>query len=121
MTAIDEALAKRQAALTEYAAKQFLYREGMEAVLRDPAIDAVIPILMLTKEVGVPSLDFLLNLRATDPRKPIVVSFSGDKDCMEECKAYLEPRGIPTFFKLEAPFVALSILVRCAQAMAKPW
>jgi len=75
---------------------------------------------MLTKEVGVPSFDFLLNLRATYPRKPILVSFSGDKDCMEECKAYLEPRGIPTFFELEAPFVALSILVRCAQAMARP-
>ena len=99
---------------------EFGYREGMEAVLRDPAIDAVIPILMLTKEVGVPSFDFLLNLRATYPRKPILVSFSGDKDCMEECKAYLEPRGIPTFFELEAPFVALSILVRCAQAMARP-
>jgi acetyltransferase len=99
---------------------EFGYREGMEAVLRDPAIDAVISILMLTKEVGVPSFDFLLNLRATYPRKPILVSFSGDKDCMEECKAYLEPRGIPTFFELEAPFVALSILVRCAQAMARP-
>ena len=99
---------------------EFGYREGMEAVLRDPAIDAVIPILMLTKEIGVPSFDFLLNLRATYPRKPILVSFSGDKDCMEECKAYLEPRGIPTFFELEAPFVALSILVRCARVMARP-
>jgi len=99
---------------------EFGYREGMEAVLRDPAIDAVIPILMLTKEVGVPSYDFLLNLRATYPRKPILVSFSGDKDCMEECKAYIEPRGIPTFFDLEAPFVALSILVRCARVMARP-
>jgi len=99
---------------------EFGYREGMEAVLRDPAIDAVIPILMLTKEIGVPSFDFLLNLRATYPRKPILVSFSGDKDCMEECKAYIEPRGIPTFFDLEAPFVALSILVRCARVMARP-
>ena len=99
---------------------EFGYREGMEAVLRDPAVDAVAPILMLTKEVGVPSFDFLLALRETYPRKPILVGFSGDKDCMEACKAYLEPRGMPTFFEMESPFVALSILVRCAQAMARP-
>jgi len=99
---------------------EFGYREGMDAVLRDTTVDAVAPILMLTKEVGVPSFDFLLALRETYPRKPILVGFSGDKDCMEACKAYLEPRGMPTFFEMESPFVALSILVRCAQAMARP-
>ncbi len=99
---------------------EFGYREGMEAVLRDPNIDAVVPVLMLTKEIGVPPFDFLLDLRARYPRKPILVTFSGDKDCMEQCKAYLEPRGIPTFFEIEYPFVALSILVRCARAMARP-
>ena len=98
---------------------EFGYREGMEAVLRDPNIDAVIPVLMLTKEIGMPSFDFLLDLRARYPHKPILVAFSGDKDCMEQCKAYLEPRGMPTFFEIEYPFVALSILVRCARAMTR--
>ncbi len=100
---------------------EFGYREGMEAVLRDPNIDAVVPVLMLTKEIGVPPFDFLLDLRARYPRKPILVTFSGDKDCMEQCKAYLEPRGIPTFFEIEYPFVALSILARCGRAMARPY
>lgn len=99
---------------------EFGYREGMEAVLRDPNIDAVVPVLMLTKEIGVPSFDFLLDLRARYPQKPILVAFSGDKDCMEQCKAYLEPRGMPTFFEIEYPFVALSILVRCVRAMVRP-
>ena len=97
---------------------EFAYREGMDAVLRDPHVDAVVPVLMLTHEIGMPSFEFLLDLRAKYPTKPILVSFSGDKACMEACKAYLEPRGIPTFFDLEAPFVALSILVRCAQNLA---
>jgi len=99
---------------------EFGYREGMDAVLRDPNIDAVIPVLMLTKEIGMPSFDFLLDFRARYPHKPILVAFSGDKDCMEQCKAYLEPRGMPTFFEIEYPFIALSILVRCVQAMARP-
>jgi acetate---CoA ligase (ADP-forming) len=99
---------------------EYGYREGMEAVLRDPNIDAVIPVLMLTTEIGMPSFDFLLDLRDRYPHKPILVGFSGDKDCMEQCKAYLEPRGMPTFFEIEYPFVALSILVRCARAMARP-
>jgi len=99
---------------------EFGYREGMEAVLRDPNVDAVIPVLMLTKEIGVPSFDFLLALRAKYPRKPILTTFSGDKDCMEQCKASLEPRGMPTFFEIEYPFIALSILIRCARAMTRP-
>lgn len=98
---------------------EYGYREGMEAVLRDPSIDAVIPVLMLTKEIGVPAFDFLLDLRGRYPQKPILVAFSGDKDCMDHCKAYLEPRGMPTFFEIEYPFIALSILVRCARAMAR--
>jgi acetate---CoA ligase (ADP-forming) len=98
---------------------EYGYREGMEAVLRDPNIDAVIPVLMLTKEIGVPSFDFLLDLCGRYPQKPILVAFSGDKDCMEQCKAYLEPRGMPTFFEIEYPFIALSILIRCARAMAR--
>ena len=98
---------------------EYGYREGMEAVLRDSNIDAVVPVLMLTKEIGMPSFDFLLDLRARYPQKPILVAFSGDKGCMEQCKAYLEPRGMPTFFEIEYPFIALSILVRCARAMAR--
>jgi acyl-CoA synthetase (NDP forming) len=99
---------------------EFGYREGMEAVLRDPNVDAVIPVLMLTKEIGVPPFDFLLDLGAAYPRKPILLTFSGDKDCMEHCKAHLEPRGMPTFFEIEYPFIALSILVRCVRAMTRP-
>jgi acetate---CoA ligase (ADP-forming) len=98
---------------------EFGYREGLEAVLRDPNIDAVIPVLMLTREIGMPEFDFLLDLRAKYPQKPILVTFSGDKGCMEQCKAYLEPRGMPTFFEIEYPFIALSILTRCARAMAR--
>jgi acetyltransferase len=99
---------------------EFGYREGLEAVLRDPNIDAAIPVLMLTKDIAVPSFDFLLDLRAKYPGKPILVTFSGDRDCMEQCKAHLEPRGMLTFFEIEYPFIALSILARCARAMERP-
>ncbi len=37
---------------------EFGYREGMEAVLKDPNIDAVVPVLMLTEDTGVPLLRF---------------------------------------------------------------
>jgi hypothetical protein len=50
-----------------------------------------------------------------------MVTFSAEKECIEECKAYLEPRGIPTFLDIEQPFEVLSILVRCRQAMNRPW
>jgi acyl-CoA synthetase (NDP forming) len=92
---------------------EFGYKEGMEAVLKDPNIDAIVPILMLTKETGIPSYDFIIELAQKYPEKPILVSFSGDKQYIDECKEYLEPRGVATFPEIEQPFELLSILVRC--------
>jgi acyl-CoA synthetase (NDP forming) len=99
---------------------EFAYREGMEAVLQDPNIDAVVPILMLTKETGVPPFDFVVTLAKKFPDKPILVSFSAEKQCMDECKGFLEPLGVPTFQEIEQPFEALSILYRCRRAMNRP-
>jgi len=99
---------------------EFGYREGMEAVLNDPNIDAVVPILMLTEETGIPSYDFIIELARKHPQKPIYVTFSGEKQYMEECKAYLEPQGVPTFPEIEQPFEMLSILARCRKVMNRP-
>ena len=96
------------------------YREGTEAVLKDPNIDAVVPILMITDDTGVPSLDFIVELAGKYPEKPIYVTFSGEKKHMEAAKAFLEPRGVPTFPLIEEPFEVLSILARCRQAMERP-
>lgn len=99
---------------------EYGYGEGMEAVLKDPNIDAVVPVLMLTKETGIPSYNFILELAKKYPEKPILVTFSAEKQYMEECKEFLEPRGIPTFPEIEQPFEVLSILYRCTKAMDRP-
>ena len=99
---------------------EYGYGEGMEAVLKDPNIDAVVPVLMLTKETGIPSYNFILELAKKYPEKPILVTFSAEKQYMEECKEFLEPRGIPTFPEIEQPFEVLSILYRCTKAMGRP-
>ena len=99
---------------------EFAYREGTEAALKDSNIDAVIPILLLTDDTGVPPLDFIVDLAAKYPQKPIYVTFTGEKKHMEAAKAFLEPRGVPTFQLIEEPFEILSILARCRQAMERP-
>jgi acyl-CoA synthetase (NDP forming) len=99
---------------------EYAYREGMEAVLRDTNIDAVVPVLMLTDDTGVPPLDFIVELAKKYPEKPIYVTFSGEKKHMEAAKAFLEPRGVPTFPLIEEPFEVLSILARSRQAMQRP-
>jgi acyl-CoA synthetase (NDP forming) len=95
------------------------YREGTEAVLKDPNIDAVVPILLITDDTGVPSLDFIVELARKYPEKPIYVTFSGEKKHMEAAKAFLEPKGVPTFPLIEEPFEVLSILARCRKAMER--
>jgi len=97
------------------------YGVGVEAVLDDPNVDAAIAVFMLTKEMGIPdSYDFVVDLVRRHPDKPLLVSFTGDKKCMDECRESLEPRGVPTFMQIEEPFQALSILSLCADVARRP-
>jgi len=84
------------------------YREGMEAVLMDPNVDAVVSVLLMTDETGAPPLDFIVDLARRFPDKPIYVSCSGQKKHIEAAKAFLEPKGIPTFWFAEEALEALS-------------
>ena len=96
---------------------EYAYREGTEAVLKDDNIDAVVMILMLTEETGVPPMDFIVELAKRYPTKPLYVTFTGQKQYMDAGKAFLEPRGVPTFPLIEEPFEVLSILARCRQTL----
>ena len=96
---------------------EYAYREAMEAVFKDPNVDAVVSIMILTKELGMPSLDFIPELAAKYPKKPLYISFSGDHACNEEAKAFLEPRGVPTFPLIEDAFKAMDVLVRARKAL----
>jgi acyl-CoA synthetase (NDP forming) len=98
----------------------FAYGEAADAVMKDPNIDAVVMILMLTDETGVPPLDFIVDVARRYPDKPLYVTFSAQKKHMEAAKAFLEPRGVPTFPLIEEPFEVLSILARCRRAMERP-
>lgn len=99
---------------------EFSYRESIEALMKDPNIDAIVPILMLADEVGVPPLDFLVELAKSYPEKLLYVTFSAEKKHMEAAKAFLEPRGVPTFPLIEQPFEVISILNQCRKAMECP-
>jgi acyl-CoA synthetase (NDP forming) len=99
---------------------EFAYRQATEAVLKDENIDAVVIILMLTDDTGVPPLDFVVELARSHPRKPLYVAFTGQKKHMQAAKAYLEPKGVPTFPMIEDPFEVLGILARCHRAMQRP-
>ena len=99
---------------------EFSYREAIEALMKDKNIDAVVPILMLAENVGIPPLDFLVRLAKKYPEKPLYVTFSAERKHMEAAKAFLEPKGVPTFPMIEEPFEVLSILNRCRQAMQRP-
>lgn len=94
------------------------YREGMEAALRDPNIDAVVPVLLVMPD-NKPPLQFIVDLAEKYPEKVIFVTFSGAKEVMEECKEFLEPRGVATFPYVEQPFEVLSILYRCRKALER--
>jgi len=93
------------------------YREGAETVLKDRNIDAVVLVLMITEETGIPDLQFVVDLARRYPTKPLYVTFTGEKKHMDAAKAFLEPQGVPTFPMMEEPFEVLSILAQCRRYM----
>ncbi|MFW6056222.1 MAG: CoA-binding protein [Chloroflexota bacterium] len=93
------------------------HRLALEAVLDDPNIDAVVVVLVVVDDLGRPDLDFLVDTARKYPEKPLYVTFSGIKERMDEAKAYLEPRGVPTYPFIEQPFEVLSILARTRKLM----
>ena len=95
------------------------YREGMETVLMDPNVDAVVSVLLMTDETGVPSLDFIVDLARRFSDKPIYLSCSGQKKHMEAAKAFLEPKGVPMFWFAEEALEALNFAVQCREAMER--
>ncbi len=95
------------------------HRDSIEAVMDDPNIDACVVVLVVVDEFGRTNLDFLVEMARKYPDKPLYVTFSGIKERMEEAKAYLEPRGVPTYLFIEQPFEVLSILNRARESMAR--
>ncbi len=99
---------------------EYAYGEAIKVLLRDPNIDAIVAIIMLAEEFGVPNLKFIVDLARKYPQKPLYMNFSGSKKLMDEAKAFLEPQGVPTFLLVEEPFEVLSILNRCRKIMQRP-
>ena len=98
---------------------EYAYREGAEAIIKDPNIDSVVLVLMLTDETGVPPLNFIPELSREFPDKPLYVTFSAEQKHIEAAKEYLESEGVPTFPLIEQPFEVLSILARCRKSMGR--
>ncbi len=96
------------------------YHQAAEALLRDPQVDAVVSVLMLVDSMGLPALDFYLDLARQYSDKPHFVAFTGQRQPIEAAKAFLEPRGVPTFNLIEPPFAVLETLARCRRAMERP-
>ena len=96
---------------------EFAWRESMRALLQDPNVDAVVAILILADELGEMNLDFIVDQKKDHPDKPIYISFSGDEGSNAAAKAFLEPKGVPTFPRIEDPFKVLDILVRCRESL----
>lgn len=93
------------------------YRAVVEILLQDEGVDVVVPILLASPNIPAEKYGFLPELSTRYPQKSIYVSFTGDKNCYEQAKAFLEERSIPVFFPLEDVFETLEVLCRCREAL----
>jgi acyl-CoA synthetase (NDP forming) len=95
------------------------YRMGMEAVLDDNNVDAVVSVLLLTRENGSTSLDFIPELSRRAPTKPLLIAVSGDRESFDRAKTFLENRSIPVYLPVDEACEALATMYRSAQLMKR--
>lgn len=95
------------------------YGDALEAVLADRNIDAVVVIMMLTTETGIPTFDFIVDLAKKHPAKPVYVTFMGEHRHNVAAKDWLEPRGVPCYMEVEQPFQVLALLAECRRNMGR--
>jgi acetyltransferase len=95
------------------------YQLGMEAALADDHVDAVISVLLLTKEGGPTSLDFIPELHRRVPTKPLLIAISGDRESFDRAKTFLEKRSIPVYLPVDEACETLATMYRSAQLMKR--
>ena len=93
------------------------YKNVVETLLQDEGVDVVAAILLASPKIPAEEYRFLPELSARYPRKPIYVSFTGDKPSFDRARDFLENRSIPVFVPLEDIFETLQVLCRCQEAM----
>ena len=96
------------------------YSSGMEATLDDENVDAVISVLLLTKEGGRVDLGFIPELHRRYPAKPILVAITGDRESFDWAKPYLEENGIPVYLPVDGACEVLAAMYRCTEFMKRP-
>jgi len=94
------------------------YGDALDAVLTDQNIDAVVVIMMLTTETGLPSTKFIVDLKNKFSKKTIYVTYMGDHRHNVDAKKFLEPRGVPCYMLVEEPFEVLALLAECREKMS---
>ena len=95
------------------------YRLGIQAVLDDVNVDAVISILLLTKESEPVSLDFIPELHERYLAKPMLVAVTGDRESFDQAKAFLEKRAIPVYMPVDEACETLATMYRSAHLMQR--
>ena len=95
------------------------YKMGMEAALNDENVDAVISVLLLTRENSPTNLDFIPELHLRTPTKPLLIAISGDKESYERAKTFLENRGIPVYLPVDGACEALASMYQSARFMKR--
>jgi 3-deoxy-D-manno-octulosonic-acid transferase len=79
----------------------------------------VISVLLLTREDGSTSLDFIPELNQRAPTKPLLIAVSGDRESFDRAKAFLESRSIPVYLPVDDACEVLATMYRSAQLMKR--
>ena len=95
-----------------------VYKAGMEALLEEDGVNALIVYLMVTREFPL-DIGFIPSLCKKYPGKPVLFSVSGDKNLCEEVRERLEKKGYPVYLPVEPPCRVLATMYNYSRVKEK--
>jgi acyl-CoA synthetase (NDP forming) len=95
------------------------YGEAIEVAMQDEGVDAVIPVFLGMKEEPTDYLRFARELVRKEYQKPLLFSYSGDKESFETMRTCFEQHSLPVYLPVEDACEALATMYRCSRFMSR--
>jgi acyl-CoA synthetase (NDP forming) len=95
------------------------YGAAIGVAMQDGGVDAVIPVFLGMKEEPTNYLRFVRELARMKCEKPLLFSFSGDRESFEAMRNCFERHSLPVYLPVEGACEALATMYRCSRFMSR--
>lgn len=95
------------------------YLDAIEAALTDEGVDAIIPVFLGMQEEPTDYRHFVRELARMKPEKPVLFSYTGDKQSYDAMRSCFETNSLPVYLAVEGACEALATMCKCSRFLSR--